>query len=264
MNLMNKFQVIIPTKNSYKILNKLIDSIKKQTYKNWSVIFIDGKSRKEHKDWLKEFCKKDTRFFYSEQKETNLGIFGAMNQGLQFIEKYSWVLFLGSDDWIIEPNTFEELNVKLKDFSSKNLDLVICKGKYFRLNKSFYKDCLFTNKFKDMEINLKTYKKLLFQGLTPPHQATLMHSSIFSSEYKYDDNFMLAGDLNFFCRLCKKNKLSIFLLDFFIVSMSCGGISSKNHLRRFLEVKKSYINLFGKLFFIPFFNRYLLKLFRLK
>ena len=81
-------------------------------------------------------------------------------------------------------------------------------------------------------INLKTYKKLLFQGLTPPHQATLMRSTIFSSEYKYDDNFRIAGDLNFFCRLCNKDKLSIFLLDFFIVSMSCGGISSKNHLKK--------------------------------
>ena len=220
---MNKFQVIVPTKNSYKILNKLIDSIKKQTYKNWSVIFIDGESLKEHKDWLKEFCKKDKRFFYSMQRKTNKGIYGAMNQGLQYIEKDSWVLFLGSDDWIIEPNTFKELNVKLKDLSYKKLDLVICKGKYFRLNKSFYKDCFFTDKFKNMEINLKTYKKLLFQGLTPPHQATLMKSSIFSSEYKYEDNFMIAGDLNFFCRLCNKEKLSIFLLDLFIVSISNAG-----------------------------------------
>jgi len=261
---MNKFQVIVPTKNSYKILNKLIDSIKKQTYQNWSVIFIDGESSKEHKDWIKEFCKKDKRFLYTMQRETNKGIYGAMNQGMQFIEKNSWVLFLGSDDWIIESNTFRELNVKLKDMSYKNLDLVICKGKYIRLNKSFYKDCIFTNKFKNMEINLKTYKKLLFQGLTPPHQACLMRSSIFTSEYKYDDNFLIAGDLNFFCSLCNKDKLSIFLLDLFIVSMSCGGISSKNHFRRFNEVKKSYINLFDKLFFIPFLNRYLLKIFKLK
>ena len=261
---MNKFQIIIPTKNSYKIINKLLNSISCQTYKNWSVILIDGKSKKEHTDWLKEFCKKDKRFFYSKQKETYTGIYGAMNQGLLFAEKNSWVLFWGSDDWAISPSTFEELNIKLEGLSSSNLDLVICKGKFFKLNKSFYKNAVFTNKFKNRVITLKTFKKLLFKGLTPPHQTTLMHSSIFSSKYKYNDNFLLAGDLDFFCRLCNKDKLSILLLDFFIVSISCGGISSKNHLKRFSEVKKSYIKLFGKLFFIPFFNRYLLKILRLK
>ena len=51
---------------------------------------------------------------------------------------------------------------------------------------------------------------------------------------------MLAGDLDFFCRLCKKDKLSIFILDFFIVSMSCGGISSKKHFRRTIEVINAY------------------------
>ncbi len=261
---MNKFHLIVPTKNSYKILNKLINSVKKQTHENWSVIFIDGNSSKEHKDWLKEFCKKDKRFFYSKQRKIYQGIYGAMNQGLQFIEKNSWVLFLGSDDWIIEPNTFEKLNKNLKSLSTQNLDLVVCKGKYFRLNKSFYRNSFFTKKFKDEEINLKTFKNLLFRGLTPPHQATLMRSTIFSAEYKYDDNFIIAGDLDFFCKLCNKENLSIFLLDLFIVSISCGGISSRNHLKRFSEVLKSYISLFDKLFFIPFLNRYFLKIFRLK
>ena len=151
---MNKFQIIVPTKNSYKILEKLLNSIKGQTYKNWSVILIDGKSTKEHTDWLQKFCKKDKRFFYKKQIKGNRGIYGAMNQGLNLLEKNSWVLFWGSDDWVIEKNTFEELNKKLKSISSNNLDLVICKGKYFKLNKTFYKNSFFTDKLKNKKINL--------------------------------------------------------------------------------------------------------------
>ena len=61
---MNKFQVIVPTQNSYKILRKLIESIQSQTYANWSVIFIDGKSNKSHVKFLKELCFSDNRFIY--------------------------------------------------------------------------------------------------------------------------------------------------------------------------------------------------------
>ena len=43
---MNKFIIIVPTLNSYKILNNLVNSIKSQTWKNWKVFFIDGGSTK--------------------------------------------------------------------------------------------------------------------------------------------------------------------------------------------------------------------------
>ena len=46
---MNKFSIIIPTLNSYKILINLVDSIKYQTWNKWEVIFIDGDSIKTHK-----------------------------------------------------------------------------------------------------------------------------------------------------------------------------------------------------------------------
>ena len=122
---------------------------------------------------------------------------------------------------------------------------------------------LFALKLQQPKINLSEYKKLLFFGLTPPHQSTLMHSSLFSPSFKYDDNYLLTGDLDFFCRLSKKKYLSAYLLDFFLVSMSCGGVSSRNHLQRFSEVKKSYTNLSKSLYMIPFFLRYLLKILKL-
>ena len=261
---MIKFQIIVPTQNSYKILGKLIKSIKSQTYKNWSVIFIDGKSNKSHVRFLKELTSKDKRFIYLKQKNKYKGIFGAMNQGLEVKEKNSWILFWGSDDWANGVDTFDQLNNYLVKLSHLNLDLIICKGKYFKLNGNFLKNTAFNKFLNNKNINLSEYKKLLFFGLTPPHQATLMHSRIFSKEYKYNHNYQIAGDLDFFCRLCSKNKLSSYILNLNIVSMSCGGISSKNHFKRFYEVKKSYFLLFNKFYFIPFFLRYFLKIIKTK
>ena len=136
---MNKFQVIVPTQNSHKILRKLIHSMKSQTYKNWSVIFIDGKSNKSHVSFLKELCLRDKRFIYLKQNKNNKGIFGAMNQGLEIKDKNSWILFWGSDDWATELDTFDLLNKYLTRLSHLNLDLIICKGKYFKLNGNFSK-----------------------------------------------------------------------------------------------------------------------------
>ena len=56
IKIMNKFLIIVPTQNSSKVIGKLINSIKHQTYKNLSVIFIDGKSKKTHINYLKEVC----------------------------------------------------------------------------------------------------------------------------------------------------------------------------------------------------------------
>ncbi len=264
MKHMNKFQVIVPTQNSYKILNKLISSLQNQTYNNWSVIFVDGNSNKSHVRFLKELCLRDERFIYLKQNNKNKGIFGAMNQGLEVIDKSSWILFWGSDDWANGDDTFDLLNKYLIKLSHLNLDLVICKGKYLKLNGDFLKNTSFANLIANKNINLSEYKKLLFCGLTPPHQTTLIHGSIFSKKYKYNDNYKIAGDLNFFCRLCSKKKISAFLLNLNIVSISFGGISSKNHVKRFNEVKKSYIMLFNKLYFIPFFLRYFLKIMKIK
>ena len=156
--------------------------------------------------------------------------------------------------------TFNQLNKYLIKNSNLNLDLIICKGKYYKLNGNFLKNTSFNYFVNNKKIYLSEYKKLLFCGLTPPHQSTLIHSSIFNEGYRYNDNYQIAGDLEFFCRLCSKKKLSSYLLNLNIVSMSCGGISSKNHIKRLNEVKKSYFLLFNKLYFIPFFLRYFLKI----
>ena len=78
---MNKFSIIVPTLNSYKILINLVNSIESQTWNKWEVVFVDGESNQKHKNYLKELCNRDKRFFFYKQLKSNKGIFGAMNQG---------------------------------------------------------------------------------------------------------------------------------------------------------------------------------------
>ena len=109
-NLKPKILIIVPTLNSYKILQKLIDSLHKQTYREWRVIFIDGNSDKNHKKWLMQKCKNDKFLNFIQQDEKSKGIYGAMNDGFKKAYKDEWIFFWGSDDWAYSNKSFEKLS----------------------------------------------------------------------------------------------------------------------------------------------------------
>ena len=81
------FLFIVPTLNSCNELPKLIESIMEQEYKDWKIIFVDGKSLEIHKTWLKQYCNKDQRLINIDQEENAQGIYNAMNLGLKFAKK---------------------------------------------------------------------------------------------------------------------------------------------------------------------------------
>ena len=57
------FLIIIPTYDSFNDLVRLRNSLLKQTFKNWKVIFIDAiKSSSEHKRWLMNCAESDLDF----------------------------------------------------------------------------------------------------------------------------------------------------------------------------------------------------------
>ena len=84
---MNKFSIIVPTLNSYFLLENLINSIKSQSWQFWDLVFIDGGSEETHLNFLKKACEIEKRFrFYAQSKERK-DIFGAMNQGILYSRK---------------------------------------------------------------------------------------------------------------------------------------------------------------------------------
>ena len=255
---MNKFSIIVPTLNSYKILINLVNSIQSQTWKIWEVIFIDGESNQKHTSYLKELCNRDKRFSFYKQSKSNNGIFGAMNEGIEIIDKNSWFLFLGSDDKLRDDETLEKINFKINSLGSNNLDLLICRGIYFDLRKNIYtRDAYFINKKDDLLLNLDDYKKLIFTGYTPPHQTTLFNGKSKIISERYNENYRLAADLELFCRLTKYSKeLCIANISLEIICIATGGVSNINHFLRLKEVISCYLKYFKFSLIFPFFWRY--------
>lgn len=111
---MIKFSIIVPVYNVEKYLKKCLNSIIKQTYKNFEVIIINDGSTDNSEDIIKSY--KDKRIKYYKQE--NQGLSAARNNGvLKATGEY--LLFIDSDDYI-EPKLLEVLNEE----TNKEYDLV--------------------------------------------------------------------------------------------------------------------------------------------
>jgi glycosyltransferase involved in cell wall biosynthesis len=117
---MKEISVIVPVYNVEKYLEKCIDSILSQTFKDFEVILVDDGS----KDRCGIICDKyeslDNRVKVIHK--TNGGLSSARNSGLE-IASGEYVVFVDSDDWI-DKNMYQELYNEAK---KHNADIVQCK-----------------------------------------------------------------------------------------------------------------------------------------
>ena len=115
--------VIVPIYNVEKYLNKCIESIINQTYKNLEIILIDDGSTDKSGKICDRFEKKDNRIKVIHQK--NAGVSSARNTGIDSADGL-WIAFIDSDDWV------EENYIKnLIENTSKDVDVVQCG--YYRI-----------------------------------------------------------------------------------------------------------------------------------
>lgn len=112
-----KFSIIIPVYNVEKYIAKCLDSILKQTYKNYEVIIVNDGTKDNSVEIINKYVKKYDQFkLYNKE---NGGLSDARNYGLQYAEG-DYLLFIDSDDYI-ERNLLKELNNVLK---TKKYDLI--------------------------------------------------------------------------------------------------------------------------------------------
>ena len=97
--------VSLNTKNDFELSLK---SIIKQTYKNYEIIVVDGKSSDGTIDTILKYKK----FFKKTIIEKDKGIYHAMNKGINFISS-GWTIFLNSGDVFLNKNTLKKISYYL-------------------------------------------------------------------------------------------------------------------------------------------------------
>ena len=92
-----KITVIVPVYNVEHYLEKCLDSLINQTYKNLEIIVINDGSTDNSGEICQEYAQKDNRIVYIEKE--NGGLSDARNVGLDKMTG-SYVTFIDSDDWV--------------------------------------------------------------------------------------------------------------------------------------------------------------------
>lgn len=104
--------IIIPVYNGELFLNKCIDSIVQQTFKEWKLILVDDGSKDKSLEICQQWSESDNRITVFSQKNGGPG--RARNLGLKNC-KSKWVTFVDADD-TIDPDYLENFNIgSLKD-----------------------------------------------------------------------------------------------------------------------------------------------------
>lgn len=124
------FSVICPIYNAEKTLSFSVESIFKQSYKNWELVLIDDGSSDSSGQICDQLAKRDNRIKVIHKK--NEGQAKARIDGITITEG-DYLLFLDSDDYY-EPNALEILNSKL--VSSNLVDLIVYNAKKVLNNSS--------------------------------------------------------------------------------------------------------------------------------
>ena len=96
-----KFSIIMPTYNRAFCITKAIDSLLKQTYRDYELIIVDDGSTDNTENILKEKYQEyfeNKSFLYIRQNK--IGVCKARNLGLKFA-KNEWIAYLDSDNEIL-------------------------------------------------------------------------------------------------------------------------------------------------------------------
>ena len=159
-----KISIILPIYNTKDYLEKCLDSILTQTYKNLEILCIDDGSTDGSELILDQYSKKDKRIKAVHKK--NGGESSARNIGLQLMTG-EYVGFMDCDDWI-EPNMYEKL---VTIITEKNIDMAIstwyCDTKQY--SEKIVNRCFVSKEVFNQEELLKyIYKRIWFKTSLSP------------------------------------------------------------------------------------------------
>lgn len=115
-----RLSVVIPVYNPHQYLEPCLNSILKQTFKDFELIVIDDSSSDGSYELLRTYANKDKRIRVLQNKR-NLGAARTRNEGLH-IALGEYITFLDADDFF-EKDFFERMLNKAEQY---NADVALC------------------------------------------------------------------------------------------------------------------------------------------
>ena len=224
--------VIVPVYKVEQYLDKCVDSIVNQTYKNLEIILVDDGSPDHCPKMCDEWAKKDKRIKVIHKE--NGGVSSARNVGID-VSKGEYISFVDSDDWI--DNTFFEelLNICLK-YNSK---YITCGYKRVYDNRIEY----INNSNSIIKVDSSEYLVKLLNvqnGYGFVHMKLIKKNAI--NDLRFNENLKVGEDALFNVMLCENIDSAIIynkpLYNYYFNDNSVVRKYDKDYVNKYLESMK--------------------------
>ena len=189
-------------------LQKTIDSVVAQSFRDFEWIVIDGGST----DGSRELIEQYAGHFSYWVSEPDKGIYNAMNKGIK-VANGEYLLFLNSGDWLASGNVLSTVFARARTadilygyMAFQSVDGPIC-------NAGMMKPVLYWYDF---------------LGRTLPHQASFIARRLFDKVGLYDETYRIAADTKFFIKAIVWDKATYEFIPHLIAVFEGDGISEDN------------------------------------
>ena len=217
-----KISIITATYNSAATIKDTLLSVNVQTYPDIEHIIVDGASKDNTLEIVKEFGKRVAKLI----SEPDKGIYDAMNKGIRAATG-DVIGILNSDDFF---SSNDVLSVVAKTFQENKID-------------ALYGDVHFVNpdnlNKKVRYYSSKLFKPSLFRlGFMPAHPSFYMKRECYQKHGLYSLDYKIASDYDLLIKYLYKERINYQYLEKDFVTMRTGGISTKNIHSRLLLNKE--------------------------
>ena len=238
---MIKFTVVTCTYNAEQVLQRTLDSVKKQSYCNLEHIIMDGGSTDKTLAMVKAYQHKNSKGENAHEivvvSEPDKGLYDAMNKGLKMATG-DYVLFLNAGDTLPNADTLEGVGGAVGDGEAMpgvlygDTDIVDAEGNFICHRR------------------LAAPKKLTWRsfmhGMLVCHQAFYARTDL-AKQTPYNLDYRFSADVDWCIRIMREAKrrgLPMRNVGFVVANYLDGGMTNKNHKaslkERFKVMSKHY------------------------
>lgn len=231
-----KLSIITINFNNKEGLNRTIESVRNQTFKDFEHIVIDGASIDGSIDVIDKYA--DGFSYWVSEKDS--GIYNAMNKGI-LAAQGEYTLFLNSGDWLIANNVLERIFE-----NSFDEDIVSCGCLHVYPNES--------NNIVHFPPKKISLYSLHYSSLD--HPSTLIRRDLFKRTSLYNESYHIISDWCFFVHSLIWNNCSYRYFDIIVTSFMCDGVSSTNFEEMNIEGKDYMSNNYPRIWEDCFMDEY--------
>ena len=243
-----KISIVTITYNAAKVLQRTLDSVRSQTYRNIEHLIIDGASKDETLEIVRSY-ELGVRSYESGARsyevrvvsEPDRGIYDAMNKGLR-LATGDYIVFMNAGDTFHDKDTLASLNPAQPPLSGRfggvpavlygDTDIVDSEGRFLRKRHLSVPD----------QLTWRSFKK----GMLVCHQAFYARLDI-ARDIPYDLQYRHSADVDWCIRVMKeaeKRHLPLVRVPGVVADFMDGGNTTQNHrasLReRFTVMRRHY------------------------